>query len=477
MQYLNVVLSSYQLPGQPDYLNHYFFTDPILGSNFTYPNTANGSLFNATTGTFVYPATASGGPFYPWGYSVQNTYTIMDLGILKGPYTLTFVPSAIDNTVFTTAKILYAFGDGQTTEVEKDIVIDYNKKIRFAGTDSAQVGNPNFVNIDHEYYPQSTGTTTYNPMVSVINGNFVWNVFDIRFSLIPASMYDFNDLTVLNSVGISSDSKNVIVVETNEPRYVANLKVLSAGPYSLVPTPTPTHTPTPPLPSQTPTQTPVPSETPTQTPTCTPTTTPTNTPTPSITPTITITNSPTPSKTPTQTVTPSQTPTNTPTVTPTQTPSVTPSQTPSETPTNTPTPSITPTQTSIIVETPTPTPSETPASSPTPTPTPTVTYTPQTLLGCGTVTNSDNTNTTQFRLIDFGTGPGINSITFDPMTEGDSIDFYNATTNNLMSSFGFRTTRFTWSEPVGPGPKIVRFVITSSGSTKDWMLSGTCITP
>jgi len=477
VQYLNVVLSSYQLPGQPDYLNHYFFTDPILESNFTYPNTANGSLFNTTTGTFVYPATASGGPFYPWGYSVQNTYTVIDLGILKGPYTLTFVPSAIDNTVFTTAKILYAFGDGETTEVEKDIVIDYNKKIRFAGTDSAQVGNPNFVNIDHEYYPQSTGTTTYNPMVSVINGNFVWNVFDIRFSMIPASIYDFNDLTVLNSVGISSDNKNVVVIETNEPRFVANLKVLSAGPYPLALTPTPTHTPTQPLATSTPTQTPTQTPEPSQTTTPTPSITPTNTPTPSITPTITITNSPTPSITPTQTITPSQTPTQTPTLTPTQTPSNTPSQTPSKTPTNTPTPSITPTQTSIIIETPTPTPTNTPASSPTPTPTPTVTYTPQVLLTCGTVINSDNTNTIQYRLVDFGTGPGTNSITFDPKTEGDSIDFYDATTNNLVSSFGLRTTRFTYLQVAAAGPKIGRFVITSSGSTRDWMLSGTCITP
>lgn len=53
MQYLNVSLSSAQDPGRPGYLNHYFFTDPVFGTNFTYPNTANGSFFYSLSTFFV----------------------------------------------------------------------------------------------------------------------------------------------------------------------------------------------------------------------------------------------------------------------------------------------------------------------------------------------------------------------------------------------------------------------------------------
>lgn len=45
MQHYTVLLSSYQILGIPNFLNHYIFVDPVNGTSFVYPNTANGSNF------------------------------------------------------------------------------------------------------------------------------------------------------------------------------------------------------------------------------------------------------------------------------------------------------------------------------------------------------------------------------------------------------------------------------------------------
>lgn len=234
MNTLNVVLSSHQIAGVPDYLNHYFFLDPVYGTNFTYPNTANGSFFNATTGAFVYPLTANGGLIFPWGYAVQNTYAHINLGILKGPYTLTFVPSAIDSTYFTTTKIIYDFGDGETTIIEKDIVIDYatatlaNYAVSGFYAPGAEIGNPTSIYVPHVYYPLNNTITTYTPTITVVNGNSVFNIFTVTFSAVPLSYYDLDDISLLNKTGLSNNVyNNMMVMEVANPAYVANLKLLA----------------------------------------------------------------------------------------------------------------------------------------------------------------------------------------------------------------------------------------------------------
>jgi hypothetical protein len=55
VQSYTVVLSSYQTFGGTGFLNHYIFQDPVLGTNFTYPNTANGSNFTASLTSLAQP--------------------------------------------------------------------------------------------------------------------------------------------------------------------------------------------------------------------------------------------------------------------------------------------------------------------------------------------------------------------------------------------------------------------------------------
>lgn len=376
MNSLNVVLStSQQIPGVPDYLNHYFFLDPVYGTSFVYPNTANGDTFLTTN----YPVTAYGALFFPWGYPVQNTFTTIDLGILKGPYTITYVPSAVDNSIYTTIKIVYDFGEGTTQTIEKDIIVDY-KTVNIASyTIGSDPGNPIYTNVSHDYYPLNNNITTYTTMISVVDGNSVFHIFQVNLSSVPFSYYDIDDVNLLNKVGLSNNVyNNMVVMQAGADKYITNFKLLTA----LIPpspTPTPTNTPSP---TQTPSNTPTPTVTPTQTPTKTPTATPTRTPTP----TATATPGLSPSQTPTPTITPTRTPTNTPTpsITPSATPTITPTNTitptvtpsVSLTPTNTPTPTVTPTVTPTPGLSPTPTPTETATPTPTPSITPTHTTTP-----------------------------------------------------------------------------------------------------
>lgn len=224
MNNISVYLSSIQTPGIPNFLDHYIFVDPIEGSNITYPNTANGGFFTGTT----YFSAVSGGPFYPWGYIVQNTYTNINLGVLKGPYTLTFVPSSIDTTYYTVLKIIYDFGDGSNiVNIEKDIVVDYTN-IDLAGLiNGSEIGNPKFVYVSHDYWPKQQSTTTYTAIVTVVNGNFVNNIFNISFSSIHDSLYDYNDFHLINKLDLDSQaSKNLVILEADkETSQITNLNL------------------------------------------------------------------------------------------------------------------------------------------------------------------------------------------------------------------------------------------------------------
>lgn len=222
MNTISVYLSSYQIPGIPSFLDHYIFVDPIEGSNITFPNTANGDFFTTT----AYFSSISGGPFFPWGYIVQNTYTDINLGVLKGPYTLTFIPSGIDTTYYTVLKILYNFGDGSDPlNVEKDIVVDYTK-INLAGlVNGSEIGNPKYVYVSHDYWPKQESITSYTATITVVNGNFVNNIFNVTFSSIHDSLYDYDNFHLINKLDLDSKaSSNLLVIEADkEDSQVTNL--------------------------------------------------------------------------------------------------------------------------------------------------------------------------------------------------------------------------------------------------------------
>jgi len=402
VNFVSYVLSSYQPLGKPGFINSWLFVDPVYGTSFVYPNSITGSTFTSTTGTYVYPTSSYGGLFIPWGYIVQNSSLSAYLGTYKGETTLTLIPSAIDETFFTTLKIIYDFNDNDIIIKEKGIV--QNDILDILSIDP---GSPTDTNAVH-VYKSPLSTTTYYPSVTVVNGNLALNIFNFKLTIVPDSLFNFDNFHLINTVQLTKSDfnryKSVEVLEANysaslSTKFLSNFLLLSSENNPVyntpIPTTTPTSTPTT-TPTTTPTSTPTstsaigPSPTPTTTitPTVTPTIeptpsvtetpieTPTNTPTPTSTPEITQTPTITPSHTPSQTVTPSFTPTNT--LTPSVTPSVT--ETPTNTPTFTPTATETPAVTETATPTPTPTITQTPAITQTPTPTTTPSITPTTTL-------------------------------------------------------------------------------------------------
>ena len=83
-----------------------FYDTALTQNEVQYDYYSSTFLFGSTS---AYALTTYGGLFFPWGYQIQNTYETRDLGVLKGPYTFTYIPSAIDNTYYTTLKIIYDF--------------------------------------------------------------------------------------------------------------------------------------------------------------------------------------------------------------------------------------------------------------------------------------------------------------------------------------------------------------------------------
>ena len=373
MNFVSYVLSSYQKPVTPTVINHYLFLDPVYGTSINWPATADGYLFeDPDVGpNFIYPLTANGGLFFPWGYPINNTSLSAYLGEFKGETTLTFIPSAIDNSYFPTLKIIYDFDDNRVVDIEKGIVQNLLPTVAILDP-----GTPNNINVSHIYRPPSKTTTTYYPSVTVLNGNLVLNIFNLSLDIFPDTLFKFDDFHLINSAQITKideiydKSLEVFEITEENSNYITNFLIVSTDSSLVVPKfSTPMLTPTPTV-SLTPTITPAVS--------ITPSTTPTFTPTPTITPTITLTPSTTPTLTPTISITPTitLTPSNTPTSTPTPTPTVTITPTASVTPTISLTPTQTPATSLTPTQTPTTTPTITPTISITPSVTPTATLTP-----------------------------------------------------------------------------------------------------
>jgi len=221
MRSYTFVLSSDQKQSLPSILNHYLFEDPVYGISFTYPNTANGSFFHTTTGSFTYPVTANGGQIFPWGYVVQTIRTNLTAGPFKGPHTINFCPSGLDTRYFNVLKIIYDFDNGeQIYNVEKDIVP--NLRERFLQSKSPIEITPSRV-----YYP-GPELTTFHPIISVINSNLTQNIYNISFSLVPESIYEYNSLKVLNAIqpGVrTQETMGMFEIEGSD--FVTNARILS----------------------------------------------------------------------------------------------------------------------------------------------------------------------------------------------------------------------------------------------------------
>jgi hypothetical protein len=216
-----ITLSSSQELGNPQLLNHYLFVDPVYRLNFVYGLTADGGAIYPNT--FV--ETVSGGQFFPWGYIFQTTYEFITAAPFKGPYNITFSPSGIDTSSYAALKIAYDFGDGESIVIERDIVPN------LVGAALLNSGDPTSVNISHEYWPKSNEVTTYIPTITVLNGNMSANIFRYKLDFYPSTIYDFEDIRLLNIAQHAENLDETLgVFEIDKPEnYTTNARFFSAA--------------------------------------------------------------------------------------------------------------------------------------------------------------------------------------------------------------------------------------------------------
>jgi hypothetical protein len=214
-------LTSSQAATSPQVLDHGWFWDK--NADYAYTDSVDGSLFINTTGTFIYPFTADDELFTPWGYAIQDVPTYINVGPLKGPYTVVFSPDNIDSSKYIIPKIVYDFGDGEMRVVSRET--------RPAATNgsAASGSEPNSVTVSHDYYPQRTdGPTVYQSTVTVYNSNLVQNIYNISISSVPLSIYDVDEIHLLNSVQQYNKNETQNIFELRQPNYLTVGKAISA---------------------------------------------------------------------------------------------------------------------------------------------------------------------------------------------------------------------------------------------------------
>lgn len=221
MKSYSFVLNSTQTLADPVLVNGYMFLDPVYGYSYTYPLTDIGGDFS---GTGSYSASAYAGKFYPWGYNKQTTVTILTAGTLKGPYTITFSPSGLDTSGYALLKIVYDFGDGTSFSTDNSII--YSVK----GAGGNGVSDPTKQNVTHDYWPTNNYITTYTPTVTVLNGDLSLNIYNISFSLVPVSLFELDDISIINAAQhVNNIEETLGVFEVKGINSVTNARYFSAG--------------------------------------------------------------------------------------------------------------------------------------------------------------------------------------------------------------------------------------------------------
>jgi len=222
-----VTLTSNAAYGLPVVLDHYLFFDPISGANFVYPVTADGADFSYSTGQPT--VTADDDAFKFWGYYVQDFVNDISVGPLKGPYTVNFDPSTLDLSQVDILKIIYNFGDGTPDVViNNSINRDNLPEIQTQGTAVTAISPAAHI-VSHDYYPQSnTAITTFNPSITAFYSNITRWVYNISISSAPISIYELDDIHLINNTQqiIPTETQNIF--EVTNPDYLTVARVVSS---------------------------------------------------------------------------------------------------------------------------------------------------------------------------------------------------------------------------------------------------------
>ena len=212
-------------------LDHWFFSDPVFGMNFTYPaTTGRGTMTTASAcpvvGDDCFSAYVCGGYFFPWGYQVQSEESHITLGYdgrFKGDVTITFIPSCLDITYHDVFKISYDFGDGVTFSTQKKVLAQQLFDSVDQYTQDLNLESPKFINVSHAFYA-SSAPVTYTPSVTVFYGDCTFIFFYFTFTLIPNSIYDIDNVHLVNAVQLPRlTNNNLNILEIESENQISNI--------------------------------------------------------------------------------------------------------------------------------------------------------------------------------------------------------------------------------------------------------------
>ena len=223
MKSLSYYLTSSKLPPTlPDILDHYFFTDPVTGLNFTYPTTAfgwylSGGSDTGTGSSSAFALTADGTAFFPWGYRVQTETRLVQLKNQKGDITITFVPSGFDTQYHDVGKIVYDC-NGTVTNIERPLLSRSVSPSLDNFTLGVEVDSPTQKPISHTYYASSAPITCYTN-ITAFYMDMTYVFYYINFTLYPNSIYDVDNVHLINSTQLpllSDASLNILEIESEQ---------------------------------------------------------------------------------------------------------------------------------------------------------------------------------------------------------------------------------------------------------------------
>lgn len=194
---------------QGDVLNGYLFTDPIGGS-VVYSLTADGGITDFAD-SLSYSLTAWDGNFFPYGFSL-NDQGFDDSINIKGDYTIVFCPTGLN---INPIKMVYDFGDNTPLLTVIQPLIN---SISFNDINVYKYGenflSPKYQIISHNYYANSN--SNYTASITAINTNLTIAVFNLNVDQALNSIYDFNDIHLLNSSQHISIVDNFIEIGDNK---------------------------------------------------------------------------------------------------------------------------------------------------------------------------------------------------------------------------------------------------------------------
>jgi len=191
------------------WLDHHIFKDTSLsptGYDFTYPLTAYGGPLSAAfmeygTVSGIPNVFVSGGPLYEICYQdFCYRSTEVQGQSLFCVSTVTFILTALDETVSEIIKIMYDFGDGSQTVINS---------YEFTNPTAP---SPKDLIVSHEYYPTEKTITTYIASVSVLYNNCCINTYNSRISSYRCGILEMYENVKLLDATQTKDSFNILMV-------------------------------------------------------------------------------------------------------------------------------------------------------------------------------------------------------------------------------------------------------------------------